>query len=158
MTDSGLLAGRLSDMGLGEFVMNHSSVFRSLPYVIVSAVDSETRTAAMPWAQERIGRESSWAKALSPLVISGTDLVDAARESVFNGFDEIWVVPVVSKLLPPDEASLVAPRRLDDGVPDGVASWMRDSGAQLGLGDGDGLNYVARDLGLAIRLGLMTEG
>ena len=51
--------------------------------------------------------------------------------------------------------SLVAPHRLDEEpLSDQAVHTLLSSGVRLGLGDGDGMNFVATDLDLARRLGL----
>lgn len=47
------------------------------------------------------------------------------------------------------------PGRLDESLPDAVAQWVEESGCRLGLGDGEGLNFVVgdADLGRSLDLG-----
>jgi hypothetical protein len=52
----------------------------------------------------------------------------------------------------PEGVSIVAPRNLSDEVPNEVAEWMYRSGCVVGLGDGEGLNYVTIDEDVARQL------
>ena len=126
-----------------------------LPLVLVSSIDSDRAVSEMPWVRRHLDRDASWAISTDPLVISGDRLLAAAQEdNVLNGFDEIWVPENLPLSAPPEEAYLVAPRMFDMTLPDEVRDWMQKSGWRLGLGDGDGLNYVVSDLPLARQLDL----
>jgi hypothetical protein len=52
----------------------------------------------------------------------------------------------------PEGVRIVAPCDLGEGVPNEVADWMWRSGCVVGLGDGEGLNYVTFDEGVARQL------
>ena len=109
----------------------------------------------MPWAVAKGQQDPKWALSTSPLVISGAATVTLLDDpDLFAGFDELWIPSQLPVANPPDEAFLVAPRELNGEVPVGVLRWVQDSGCRLGVGDGEGLNYVADDLGLATTLGL----
>jgi hypothetical protein len=51
----------------------------------------------------------------------------------------------------PEGIRIVVPCDLSEGVPSEVADWMWRSGRIVGLGDGEGLNYVTVDERLARR-------
>lgn len=122
---------------------------------MVSCIDSDSAVSEMRWVRRHLDRDASWAISTDPLVISGDRLVAAAQEdNILNGFDEIWVPENLPVSAPPVEANLVAPRMFDMTLPDEVRDWMQKSGWRLGLGDGDGLNYVVSDPALARQLDL----
>jgi hypothetical protein len=151
-----MVAGWL-DSTVGEVIDTHRAVFAELPYVLIRSIDSETGAAVarMPWALQRQGQHPGWALSVDPLVISGASLVDLlGDDNLFTGFDEIWVPSRVPVLRPANVASIVAPRHLNGEVPGDAARWMEDSGCRLGLGDGDGVNWVSADQDLSSSLGL----
>ena len=127
-----------------------------LPYILISSFDSDRRVADMPWAVARGRSDPGWALSTSPLVISGSSTVDLlGDQNLFTGFDELWVPAQMPVIDPPDDANLVAPRALDVEVPPAVLAWLTLSGCRLGVGDGDGMNYVVRDSDFGSALGLM---
>jgi tRNA threonylcarbamoyladenosine biosynthesis protein TsaE len=129
------VAGRVAGGSVRALVETYADVVRTLPYVLVAWVDSG-RPERHPW------------------VVPGEEVVDLAHRGLLNGFDEVWVLAGPDADAPPDGAAIVAPVRLDEGVPEATAAWLARSGARLGLGDGEGLNYVATDVALAAALGL----
>jgi hypothetical protein len=150
-----VVAGWSPQGSVRVLIQRHEPAWAELPYVLIASVDSDTDVGDMPWARERLSHEPEWAISTSPLVISGRDAVELLRGGrVSFGFDEVWIPAGVPISAPPHEAYLVAPRRLAHSVPPPVAEWMEASGCRLGLGDGDGLNFVAADLELASSLGL----
>ncbi len=154
-TEASLYYGWLPDLTLGELLEHQWRAIARLPLVLVSSIDSDRAVSEMPWVRRHLDRDASWAISTDPLVISGDRLLAAAQEdNIFNGFDEIWVPENLPIAAPPVEANLVAPRMFDMTLPDEVRDWMQKSGWRLGLGDGDGLNYVVSDLPLARQLDL----
>jgi hypothetical protein len=89
----------------------------------------------------------------SGVLLSGRQTVLLARKYLlFTHFDEFWLfreVPIEPK---PEGVRIVAPYNLGEEVPPEVANWMYRSGCIVGLGDGDGLNYVTVDERVARRL------
>jgi hypothetical protein len=113
----------------------------------------------MPWVQRHLADDPSWAIVTPPLVVSGERLLAAAEENhLFTGFDEIWVPERLPVSPPPEDVVLVAPNVFDVVLPDAVRNWLSQSGYRLGLGDGDGLNYVGTDPALARQLDLPIIG
>lgn len=147
--------GRLPDNTVREWLDQNAPTIHSLPYVLISSMDSDRHVSLMTWAADRVARDAAWALSTSPLVVSGKSAVDLLDDpSLFTGFDEIWVPSRLPTANPPDEAYLVAPRRLDSEIPAPILEWMRNSECRLGVGDGEGLNYAVADQRLATRLGL----
>ena len=154
-TQASLYYGWLPDLTLGEFLERQWRAVARLPLVLVSSIDSDSAVSEMRWVRRHLDRDAYWAISTDPLVISGDRLLAAAKEdNILNGFDEIWVPENLPIAAPPVEANLVAPRMFDMTLPDEVRDWMQKSGWRLGLGDGDGLNYVVSDLPLARQLDL----
>lgn len=137
------------------FLQERAHRLQSLPFVMVTSMDSDRRPGLMPWARRRVLSEASWAISTAPLVLHGSGIVDLLDDSnLFTGFDEVWIPASADGAEPPPAAFLVAPRRLEYALPASIEQWALASGARLGLGDGDGLNIVVADPGLALGLGL----
>jgi len=77
----------------------------------------------------------------------------ASVEKTFNlfvGFDEIWFFNEAPHVLKPADLSIASPLNLEvDDVSAQLVQWMEDSGCELGLGDGTGLNYATPDRWIA---------
>ena len=89
----------------------------------------------------------------SGVLLSGQQTVSLAREYLlFTHFDEVWLFREAPMEPKPEGVSIVAPYNLSEVVPSEVADWMWRSGCVVGLGDGEGLNYVTVDEGVARQL------
>lgn len=74
-------------------VAGNEAVIAALPYVLVSAIDSQRPDGAMSWVRERRAADPGWVVSWEPLVIAGERLVELVRAGLLNGFDEVWVLP-----------------------------------------------------------------
>jgi hypothetical protein len=153
--------GFLPDVTIHDFVAQHRESFDVLPFILIASIDSDSAVATMEWARKRIAKDGDWALSTDPLVIAGTSFVQLLKDwtTLSSGFDEIWLPKRLPVPTPPDSAYLVAPRRLDETCPSEVIDWMTTSGCVIGLGDGEGMNYVASNLAFGRQLGLpMGQG
>jgi hypothetical protein len=120
-----------------------------MPEALLASVDSDRRPAHIPRLGGLVVRVVDGAP-----VLRGEALVALAEDGFFNGFDEVWVLPEGSESLPPADASLVYPFLAEGPLPGPLSSWIEQSGARLGVGDGFGLNLVVADNDLAATLDL----
>lgn len=142
---------RLSVRG---WLLENRSAISELPYILISSMDSDREVAAMPWARAR-QQDPAWAISLHPLVLSGQSVIELLSDpELFTGFDELWVPATLPVEQPPGDAYLVGPQQLDSDSPEAIGRWIRASHCRLGVGDGDGMNYVVSDSKLALALGL----
>jgi len=156
MDSSEIRVGRLPNCSVRAWLEEHRVSVARLPFIMISTIDSDRRVADMPWAVAKGRSDPGWALSTSPLVISGSSAVDLLEDpNLFTGFDELWVPTQIPVIDPPDDANLVAPRDLDVEVPPSVLAWLTLSGCRLGVGDGEGMNYVVRDSDLGSGLGLV---
>jgi hypothetical protein len=89
----------------------------------------------------------------SGVLLSGKQLVMLVRKYLLlTHFDEVWLFREAPMGPKPEVVSIVAPYNLSEGVPTEVADWMWRSGCVVGLGGGDGLNYVTVDESVARQL------
>lgn len=68
---------------------------------------------------------------------------------LFTGFDELWLLaepPVSPK---PGSLIITGPYRISDAALQLANPWMRQNKCALALGDGTGLNYIAKLSGVA---------
>lgn len=150
-------AGWVAEGTVRDLIEVYSAAWEELDAVLISSIDSHREVGQMPWVREHLAQDPRWALSVSPLTTSGRKVVEAVRSGrVFFGFDEVWVPSRLPVAVPPAEAYLVAPRKLSQGVPEAVIRWMNVSECWLGIGDGAGLNSVARDFDLADKLGLLA--
>jgi hypothetical protein len=113
--------GRVAHLTVRDWLDANASSIRALPYVLISAIDSDTQVSDMRWVTARRLNAPTWALSLSPLVISGASTVDLlADDNLFTGFDELWIPTGLPISQPPDKANLVAPRELDIEAPAAV--------------------------------------
>jgi len=154
---SDVCRGHLPGATVGGWLTANASAIVSLPYVLISSVDSCSDVGAMPWATSRRISDPGWALSEAPLVISGAAVVDLLKAGLFTGFDELWIPGSIPVADPPTSASLVSPRRLDESLPLAVVDWLTASGCHLGVGDGDGMSFVVVDRVLGARLSLGPE-
>lgn len=153
-----IVSGWLPSMSIGDVVMDHPEVFNPDARVLISSIDSNLNVGELPFARDlSTGESRSSSRSLKPFVINGEVLQDlVSRNDLFTGFDEIWLLSDEVSAGPPPEVSLVAPMRLANSPSPEIQNWMMTSGSKLGLGDGDGLNFVG-ELPLVSLLGLSVS-
>jgi hypothetical protein len=136
---------------VGSLVERHPGVFAALPYVLVARLDSDDRPGAGEWLPGLLARHGARAVSLRPLVLTGATVVRCGPE-MFSGFDELWVLAATDAADPPSLCPITD--RFDTVLPEPVREWVARWTPRLGVGDGDGMNWVATDDGLATALGL----
>jgi hypothetical protein len=134
-----LIARRVSTNG--RSVKDFLSKFHSL---LITSIDSTTEIAASRIGERLISADpDSWFLG-SAVVVPGKNIarLDQAL-NLFNGFDELWCFSRKPKLAKPKDVWLVAPLNMEsDAISPELRDWMVASGCQLGLGDGEGLNFI----------------
>jgi len=130
-------------------------------WVFITSIDSITdMTAGTPSIRDEIAKiEPRCASLGSGLVVPATSMVNVANDqNLFTGFDELWSFNRYPNIPKPHDLSIVAPYNIEnDPIPSRLVSWMVDADCQLGLGDGIGLNYAARDEQLADALQKLAD-
>ena len=141
-----LRGGYKKDSFIADLVEEHPEFVESFPFALVTSLDSSPPTSLPNVRRALAEHVDEFQEVGSGVLLSGEQLILLARKYLlFTHFDEMWLfreAPMVSK---PQEVSIVAPCDLSEEVPPEVADWMWRSGCVVGLGDGDGLNYVAVD-------------
>ncbi len=143
-------------------------------YMMITELDS-TRELADGFVYKKLAKNAGLqvaniSRAIYLPVQNILDLLDSF-DNLFNGFDEVWFFSSLNLFVPPDPITIVAPSRL--WTPDideietnelwrkeahcyrdvsPIIAWMRKSRCYLGLGDGEGLNYITDRKDLAQKI------
>jgi hypothetical protein len=85
-------------------------------------------------------------------LVSGEVLLALLFEhDFFSGFDEVWLFPSSPSSAKPEAVPLTSDVRLVHEPPAALTHWLCANDGLAGLGDGDGLNFMAFDPDLAKR-------
>src|SRR5918995_756397 len=148
-----LRAGYKKDLFVADLVAECPEFVESFPFALITSLDSSPPTSLANVLRALAEHVGEFREVGSGVLLSGRQTVLLARKYLlFTHFDEVWLfreAPIEPK---PKGVSIVAPSNLSEGVPTEVAGWMWRSGCIVGLGDGEGLNYVTVDEGLARQL------
>jgi hypothetical protein len=119
-------------------------------FALITCVDSNSDPASMRSKSpelKSLGRNIEIVG--TSLLMPANVLLQASIESqIFFGFDEIWFFPTRDIQPKPASASIVGPARLTQARLRKIGKWMADNTCALGLGGGDGLNFVVPARGL----------
>jgi hypothetical protein len=87
------------------------------------------------------------------LILPTDHLIEViAQQPIFFGFDEVWFFPTKRIERKPKLVSLVGPARVDQPRLNKFGKWMFDNHCSMGLGGGEGLNFIVQARGLARNL------
>jgi hypothetical protein len=141
-----LRGGYKKDSFIADLVEEHPEFVESFPFALVTSLDSSPPTSLPNVRRALAEHVDEFQEVGSGVLLSGEQLILLARKYLlFTHFDEVWLFREAPMEPKPQEVSIVAPYDLSEEVPPEVADWMWRSGCVVGLGDGDGLNYVAVD-------------
>ena len=83
---------------IGRLIRRNLSVFEALGDIYISVVDSSSNVAEMPWAKEN-ARQLSFSSYGGGVIVPGRVITELALQSLFTGFDEIWILDGIKPLL-----------------------------------------------------------
>lgn len=146
----GYVAGWL-DSSIHDFLEVLSPRDASTKYALITYLDSNPNPASLRGTSPELKPIASKLKTLGNGLLAPTKLLLKAESSkpIFFGFDEVWFFPSKDIEPKPPGASLVGPARLDQAKLNILGKWMAENTCSLGLGGGEGLNFVVRAEGLA---------
>jgi hypothetical protein len=148
-----LQAGYKEDLFIADLVAERPEFIESFPFALITSLDSSPPTSLTNVQRALAEHVDGFREVGSGILLSGQQTVSLARKYLlFTHFDEVWLfreAPMESK---PEGVRIVAPSNLSEEVPNEVVDWMWRSGCVVGLGDGEGLNYVTVDEGVARQL------
>jgi hypothetical protein len=121
--------------------------------VLVSMLDSTPNVRMLPSVVPLLVAHDLWHHVVDDdVAIEFATLATLIDEhGMFSGFDEIWFcsrAPVMGK---PKHLRITSDRPLESEPSAALVEWMTASSCSIGLGDGDGLNFVTRDRALAAK-------
>src|SRR5918997_3963697 len=149
-----LHAGHKKGFFIADLVSERPEFVKSFPFALITSLDSSPPTSLANVGRALAEHVDEFRQVGSGVLLSGQQTLLLAREyPLFTHFDEVWLFGEAPTVGPkPEGVRIVAPCNLGEGVPPEVADWMWRSGCFVGMGDGEGLNYVTVDEGLARRL------
>jgi hypothetical protein len=148
-----LHGGHKKDSFIADLVSERLEFIESFPFVLITSLDSSPPTSLTNVQRALAEYVDEFQEVGSGILLSGRQtLLLARRYHLFTHFDEVWLFREAPMEPKPERVSIVAPYDLSEEVPSEVADWMWRSGCVVGLGDGEGLNYVTVDEGLARQL------
>ncbi len=142
------------DSSIHAFLEDIETPPASMQYALITCLDSSFDLPPLV-------RSSSALQHLRPkiqfvgkgLMIKTAQLLSSERQHrLFFGFDELWFFakPVFDPK--PKDICITGPATLPEQVPEKLTRWMVRNKCSLGLGDGTGLNFVAKLQGIAKHL------
>lgn len=123
---------------------------KSLQYTLITCIDSNRDPHSLLTRSPELRSILKKAQQVGTGVLVPTQLlleVDS-KTQIFFGFDEVWFFPNKQITPKPASSSLVGPGRIDKTKLKKLGPWMSENSCSLGLGDGEGLNFVVRARGL----------
>lgn len=120
-------------------------------YALITCLDSNQDPASLRTKSPELKSLARKVQVVGSGVLLPTELLLAneSRRRIFFGFDEVWFFPDQSTTPKPSGVSIVGPARLNRARLSKIGKWMTENSCALGLGGGEGLNFVVRAHGLA---------
>jgi hypothetical protein len=132
----------------------------STKYALITCIDSNLDPASLRNSSPELKSIASKTEVVGKGLLLPTKLLleaDSTKRILF-GFDELWFFPEKSVRPKPPSVCLVGPARLNRARLGKVGKWMAENSCSLGLGGGEGLNFVVRAQGLVkVLLGYSIE-
>jgi hypothetical protein len=119
-------------------------------YALITCLDSNPNPSSLRTKSPELKFIAKRMRILGTGLLLPTKLLleaDSNRQ-IFFGFDEVWFFPDKNVQPKPPSVFLVGPSRLDQTRLKKLGKWMANNSCSLGLGGGEGLNFVVRAHGL----------
>jgi hypothetical protein len=138
------------DSTIHDFLTANAPSGASSKYALITCLDSNPTPANLLDKSPELKSIANKASVLGTALILPTDLLLEAisRQQIFFGFDEVWFFPTKRIERKPKLVSLVGPTRIDQPRLDKFGKWMLDNNCSMGLGGGEGLNFIVQARGL----------
>lgn len=143
------IAGWL-DSSIQGFLDTFPHEMKSMAFALITCLDSNVEPASLLEQIPALKAESENVKLLNQGLLLPSQLLwnGDLRTQLLFGFDELWFFRT-SRISPkPESVWIVGPRRIDQDKLNKLGEWMNDNGCSLALGDGDGLNFIVKAVGL----------
>jgi hypothetical protein len=150
LSQEGYVAGWL-DSSVHDFLEVLSPRAQSTKYALVTCLDSNSKPASLlDRSPELKAHADAFETVGSGLLIPTAKLIEIEGDQrILFGFDELWFFRHRDIEPKPNSASIVGPARLDKARLAKLGKWIKASECTMGLGGGEGLNFVVRAHGLA---------
>jgi hypothetical protein len=159
LSQEGYVAGWL-DSTVHDFLEVLSPRAQSTKYALITCLDSNVKPASLLDRSPELKAHADEFESIGGgLLIPTAKLIEIEKgQRILFGFDELWFFRHREIEPKPSSASIVGPGRLDKARLGKLGKWMKASECTMGLGGGEGLNFVVRAHGLArIILGFSIE-
>ena len=137
------------DSTIHDFLPSLSATEECPKYALITCLDSNPNPASMRYKSPELKPIARKLTVLGTGLLLPTEslLENEAANQIFFGFDEVWFFPGKSIQPKPPLMSVLGPPRLNQARLRKLGKWMADNSCSLGLGGGDGLNFVVRATG-----------
>jgi hypothetical protein len=144
------LGGYTTTYIVPEWILAHADAVSQIPSAAITTIDSSRTPAISPQLGRALSRTPESSE--EALLLTGSELVDLARDGHFTGYDEVWLFDgPLSETAPPVRLDCLF--RAPDITAE-VEAWFDRTGAIVGIGDdGEGLSYVRRSNDTAFDFG-----
>jgi hypothetical protein len=138
------------DSSIHDFLELFAAAPKSMDYALMTCLDSNPDLASLLDASPEFRSLMANARPLGRgLLLPTKELLEAeSSDRVFFGFDEVWFFPSEKIEPKPEAVGLVGPARVDQRTLNRLGAWMTGSSCSLGIGDGEGLNFIVKARGL----------
>lgn len=152
-TDTEYIAGWI-DSSIHDFLGEIDSIPAGMRYTLITCLDSCFDLPLLLKKSSALGalRRDGTTLGRGFLVRTSRLLTAERKQRVFFGFDEVFFFPQRPSKRKPESIILTGPARIGQPLPTKVKTWMSQSRCNLALGDGTGLNFIARLSGIAKHL------
>jgi hypothetical protein len=145
----GYTAGWLNS-SIHDFLEEIPRPFESIRFALITCLDSSFNVSSLLDRSPALRPLKDEAKSLGEgLLVPTQRILNVEREHpVFYGFDEVWFFRDTPSHPKPRSITLVGPERIDQNKLEVVVPWLLSNSCSLALGDGVGLNLIAKVQGL----------
>jgi hypothetical protein len=135
------------ESSIAEMLHGETCITRDSSVVLITCLDSVHDLAASAIGTEVLKRFPDCRVLGSGLLLPGALVRHVhGAQGLFSGFDELWCFNRAPCTGPPEQISVRPPPDFGSEAPSpDVLAWMHANACALALGDGFGLNFVARD-------------
>ena len=139
------------DSSIHRFLDDMGPPLSSMKYTLITCLDSSFDVSSMLPTSETLRPLKELAVTKGNGILVSTKKLLAAERSgrIFHGFDEVWFVSSQDVAAKPKRICISGPTTLTADPPQETVKWMERNGCSLGLGDGSGLNFIAKLRGVA---------
>jgi hypothetical protein len=144
-------AGRV-DSSIHEFLLAmEAAAPPSMEYALITCLDSCLDLPLLVKESREIQSAQLSGKLVGRgwLLKTNELLASERKQPIFFGFDEVFFFASPPRKSKPDAIVLVGPEKISQPIPAERLAWFRRNRCSLALGDGTGLNFVAKLQGIA---------